>query len=159
MNDIAGLAAFVLVCLAVAGVGGVVTAGAVRTWYPGLRKPSWNPPSWLFGPVWSALYLVMAFAAWLIWRTRDVSDVTTALGLFGVQLALNLLWSLIFFGLRRPGWALGEIALLWVSIVATVLAFSMNDPIAAALLLPYLAWVTFASVLNGAIFRLNQAHS
>lgn len=159
MTDIAGLVGFLLVCTVVAGVGGVVTAGAVRTWYPNLRKPSWNPPSRLFGPVWSVLYLMMAVAAWLIWRARDVGDVTNALGLFGAQLAFNLSWSVIFFGLRKPGWALGEIVLLWLLIAATILTFSMHDPIAAALLLPYLAWVTFAAVLNNAIFRLNKRSS
>jgi len=154
-----GLVGSVLLCLLVAGAGGAVTAGAVRTWYPRLRKPSWNPPSWLFGPVWSVLYLLMAIAAWLVWRARDAGDVTIALGLFGVQLALNLSWSVLFFGLRRPAWALAEIVLLWLSIAATVAAFWDRDPIAGALLLPYLAWVAFAGVLNGAIFRLNASSS
>lgn len=159
MTDTAGLLALLLACMLVAGAGGVVTAGAVRTWYPSLRKPSWNPPSWLFGPVWSVLYLMMAFAAWLVWRARDAGDVTSALGLFGMQLALNLSWSVLFFGLRRPAWALGEIVLLWLSIAATIAAFWNHDPIAGALLLPYLVWVTFAGVLNGAIFRLNDSNS
>lgn len=159
LTDAAGLVGLLLLCALVAGVGGVVTVGAVRTWYPRLRKPSWNPPASLFGPVWSVLYLVMAIAAWLVWRARDVADVTTALGLFGLQLALNLLWSVLFFGLRRPAWALGEIVLLWLSIAATIAAFWDRDPIAGALLLPYLLWVTFAAVLNGAILRLNASSS
>jgi tryptophan-rich sensory protein len=159
MTDAAGLVGLLLLCTLVAGVGGVVTAGAVRTWYPRLRKPGWNPPSSLFGPVWSLLYLMMAVAAWLVWRARDLADVTIALGLFGLQLALNLLWSVLFFGLRRPAWALGEIVLLWLSIVATTAAFWNRDPIAGALLLPYLLWVTFAAVLNGAILRLNPSSS
>jgi tryptophan-rich sensory protein len=102
---------------------------------------------------------MMAVAAWLVWRARDLADVTIALGLFGLQLALNLLWSVLFFGLRRPAWALGEIVLLWLSIVATTAAFWNRDPIAGALLLPYLLWVTFAAVLNGAILRLNPSSS
>ncbi len=159
MTDIAGLVGFVITCFVVAAVGGAATAGAVRTWYPTLRKPSWNPPAWLFGPVWSVLYLMMAIAAWLVWRARDAGDVTIALGLFGVQLALNLAWSVIFFGLRRPAWALGEIVLLWMSIAATITAFWIHAPIAGALLLPYLAWVTFAGALNGAIFRSNRSRS
>ena len=159
MTDVAGLVGLLLLCTLVAGVGGVVTAGAVRTWYPRLRKPSWNPPSSLFGPVWSVLYLMMAIAAWLVWRARDLGDVTTALGLFGLQLALNLSWSVLFFGLRRPAWALGEIVLLWLFIAATIAAFWNRDPIAGALLLPYLLWVTFAGVLNGAIVRLNASSS
>jgi benzodiazapine receptor len=159
MTDAAGLVGLLILCTLVAGAGGVVTAGAVRTWYPRLRKPRWNPPSSLFGPVWSVLYLMMAIAAWLVWRARDVGDVTTVLGLFGLQLALNLSWSVLFFGLRRPAWALGEIVLLWLSIAATIVAFWDRDPIAGALLLPYLVWVTFAGVLNGAIVRLNASSS
>ena len=159
MVEAAGLVGFLLLCILVAGVGGVVTAEAVRTWYPSLRKPSWNPPSRVFAPVWSVLYLMMAVAAWSVWRARDASDVAIALGLFGVQLALNLSWSVIFFGLRRPAWALGEIAVLWMSIAATIAAFWIHDGIAGALLLPYLAWVTFAAVLNEAIFRLNKTPS
>jgi benzodiazapine receptor len=159
MTDAAGLIGFLLLCISVAGVGGVVTAKAVRQWYPSLRKPSWNPPSRVFAPVWSVLYLMMAIAAWLVWRARDAGDVAIALELFGLQLALNLAWSVIFFGLRRPAWALSEIVLLWISIAATLAAFWIHDPIAAALLIPYLAWVTFAGVLNGAIHRLNKTRS
>ena len=157
MTEVSGLLGFVLSCLVAAAVGGAVTAGAVRTWYPTLRKPSWNPPARLFGPVWSVLYLMMAIAAWLVWRTRDAADVRFALGLFGVQLALNVLWSVLFFGLRRPGWALVDIALLWLGIVATAVAFWPQDPLGSVLLLPYLTWVSFAAALNGSIFRLNRS--
>lgn len=157
MTDVAGLAGFLVICFVAAAVGGVATAGAVRSWYPTLRKPSWNPPAWLFGPVWSVLYLALAVAAWLVWRTREAADVGVALGLFGTQLALNVLWSVLFFGLRRPGWAVVDIALLWVAIAATAAAFWPLDPLASALLLPYLAWVTFASALNASIFQLNRS--
>ena len=156
MNDALGLIAAVLICALAAVVGGVATAGAVRTWYPTLRTPSWNPPARLFGPVWSALYLMMAIAVWLVWRTRDATNVGVALGLFAVQLALNVLWSVLFFGLRRPGGALLDIGILWIAILATVVVFWPIDPIGSALLLPYLAWVTFAAALNGSILRLNR---
>jgi len=112
LTDVAGLIVFVLICLIAAAVGGKATVGSVRTWYPGLRKPAWNPPARLFGPVWSVLYLMMAFAAWRVWLTRDATEVRSELGLFGAQLVLNVLWSVVFFGLRRPGLALLDIAIL-----------------------------------------------
>lgn len=156
MTEALGLVSALLLCALAAAVGGVVTAASVRTWYPTLRKPVWNPPARLFGPVWSALYLMMAVAVWLVWRDRDTADVATALGSFAVQLALNVLWSVLFFGLRRQGAALLEIVVLWAAILATAVAFWPIAPIGALLLLPYLAWVTFAATLNGAIFRLNR---
>ncbi len=157
MTDVAGLIGFVLICLVAAAVGGRATVASVRAWYPTLRKPRWNPPARLFGPVWSALYLMMAVAAWLVWRTRDVTDVRFAMSLFGVQLGLNVLWSIIFFGLRRPGLALVDIAFLWLAIAAATVAFWSHDPIAALLLVPYVVWVSFAAVLNLSIYRLNAA--
>jgi benzodiazapine receptor len=135
-----GLLGFVLICVLAATVGGAATVASVRTWYPTLRKPSWNPPARLFGPVWSVLYLMMAVAAWLVWRTRDALDVRSALAIFGLQLLLNVLWSVVFFGMRRPGLGLVDIALLWLAIVATTVSFWSHDPTAALLLLPYLAW-------------------
>lgn len=157
MTDVAGLIGFVLICVVAAAVGGKATVASVRAWYPTLRKPSWNPPARLFGPVWSVLYLMMAVAAWLVWRTRDVTDVRFEMGLFGVQLGLNVLWSILFFGLRRPGLALVDIVLLWVAIAATTVAFWPHDPTGALLLVPYFAWVSFAAVLNLSIYRLNAA--
>jgi translocator protein len=157
VSDIAGLVGSVLICFVAAAVGGKATIASVRTWYPTLRKPSWNPPARLFGPVWSTLYLMMAIAAWLVWRTRDTSDVGSELGLFSVQLVLNVLWSIIFFGLRRPGLALVDIGLLWIAIAATAIAFWSHDPIGALLLVPYFAWVSFAAALNLSIYRLNAA--
>ena len=156
MTDALGLIAAVLICSLAAAVGGAATAGAVRTWYPTLRKPTWNPPARLFGPVWSVLYLMMAVAVWLIWRVRDTADVRLALWLFAAQLALNVLWSVVFFGLRRPGTALVDIVVLWFAIAFTTVAFWPIDPIGSVLLLPYLAWVTFAAVLNWSIVRLNR---
>ena len=156
MTELVGLVVFLLLSFLAAGVGGAITARSVRTWYPTLHKPTWNPPSRLFGPVWSLLYLLMAIAAWLVWRGREAADVRAALALFTAQLALNVLWSFLFFGLRRPNAALIEIALLWCAIAATIAAFWPIDRSAAALLLPYLAWVGFATVLNRSIARSNR---
>lgn len=149
------LLAFLLACFAVAGVGGWFTSLGMPEWYMGLRKPSWNPPSWLFGPVWTALYLAMAVAAWLVWREAGFAGATTALSLFIVQLLLNLAWSGVFFALRAPGWALVEIFALWVTILATTALFFRHSGWAGALMVPYLLWVSFAAVLNAAIVRLN----
>jgi translocator protein len=123
-------------------------------WYAALAKPAWNPPSWVFGPVWTALYIMMGVAAWLIWdRHRTAARV--ALALFVLQLVANAAWSWLFFGLRSPALAFADIVLLWLLILATALAFRRLRPAAAALLLPYLTWVSFAAALNFAIWRLN----
>jgi tryptophan-rich sensory protein len=128
----------------------------VSTWYRTLAKPSFTPPAWVFGPVWTALYLTMAIAVWQVWLRRGFAGAPGAMAAFAVQLLLNALWSLLFFGLRRPDLALADIALLWLALVATVLTFSRVSAPAGALLLPYLAWVSFASVLNFAIWQLNR---
>jgi tryptophan-rich sensory protein len=142
--------------LAVAVVGGAATASSVGDWYDGLAKAPWNPPSWLFGPAWTVLYVLMAVAAWLVAREGvDEHDVRVALVLYGVQLALNLAWSLVFFGLRRPGFALVVIVALLVAIAATAVAFHAVSPAAAWLLAPYLAWVAFAATLNGWVALAN----
>jgi translocator protein len=150
-----GLAVALVVCFAAAGVGSVVTAPAIPVWYAGLNKPAWTPPNWLFGPVWTLLYFAMAVAAWLVWRARGFGGAAVPLGLFALQLALNPLWSFLFFGLRSPGAALFEIVLLWLSILATALAFRRASATAALLLLPYLLWVTYAAALNFQIWRAN----
>lgn len=148
------LAAFVALCAGVAGVGAAWTNRSLFDWYPRLRKPAWNPPNRVFGPVWTVLYLLMAVAAWLVWRRQGPG---WALALWGLQLALNLLWSGVFFGLRRPGWAAVEVVLFWLSIIATAIAFSPVSVVAALLLIPYVCWVAFAAVLNITIWRLNRA--
>ena len=125
-------------------------------WYATLRKPSWNPPNWIFGPVWTALYTIMAIAAWLVWKRGGFPGQRLALSLFLAQLLFNALWSPLFFGLRHPGLAFADIVLLWLALLGTVAAFWRARPIAGALLLPYLAWVTFASALNFALWRLNH---
>jgi benzodiazapine receptor len=140
----------------VAAVGGIATAGSVGDWYEGLDRAPWNPPGWVFGPAWTVLYVLMAVAAWLVAR-EGLGDqaVRTALLLYGAQLALNLGWSLVFFGLRRPGLALAVILALLVAIGATAVAFRGISSTAAWLLAPYLAWVAFAATLNAWIAFAN----
>ena len=156
LNQWAVLAGFIALCLGVGAVGGWVTAPAVRDWFPTLVKPSWNPPAWVFAPVWTTLYVMMGIAAWLVWK-RDprFSGVRLALFLFFVQLALNCLWSFLFFGARAPGLALVDIVALFVVLGLTVAAFFPHSKPAGFLLLPYLAWVGFAIALNASIWWLN----
>lgn len=124
-------------------------------WYLQLSKPSWNPPSWLFGPVWSLLYLMMGIAAWMIWSQGGRRENRLPLSLFFLQLLLNAIWSPLFFGLHRPGLALVDIALLWLVLSSTVFVFFARRKNAGRLLVPYLAWVSFAAFLNFTIWRLN----
>ncbi len=148
----------VLICEAAGGIGGIATASSVKEWYPTLNKPAFNPPSWVFGPVWTALYAMMGIAAWLVWRSGGWGrpSVRAALTLFIAQLALNAPWSWIFFGLRQPFWAFVDLVALWALIMATtVLFFRISIP-AGALMLPYIAWVSFAGLLNYFIWRLNS---
>jgi len=125
-------------------------------WYASLKKPGWNPPGWLFGPVWTALYILMAVAAWLVWRRGGWATQRRPLLLFLAQLALNAVWTPLFFGLHRPGLACSEIALLWLVIALTLAVFSRISRLAAGLLVPYLAWAGFATVLNYELWRLNS---
>lgn len=150
-------AAFVVVCFAVAGVGSLVTTPQTASggWYGTLDKPFFTPPASVFGPVWTFLYLSMAVSGWLLWRREGFSGAKAAMALFSIQLALNLLWSVIFFGLEAPGFALIEILVLWTFILLTTLAFSAVSRPAGWLLVPYLAWVTFATALNAGIWWLN----
>ena len=120
-----------------------------------IAKPSWNPPDFIFGPVWTTLFVMMAVAGWLVWKPAGFKAAVAPLTLFGIQLLLNVAWSWIFFGAHQPGWAFAEIIILWLAIVATMVAFFRCSKIAGWLLVPYLAWVSFASVLNLAIWRLN----
>ena len=149
-----GLVLAVVVCFVAAGIGSLYTTPAIPGWYASLQKPAWNPPNWVFGPVWTLLYLMMAVAAWLVWRERGFAG--GALALFAVQLALNALWSIVFFGWKRPGLALVEIFFLWAAIFATMLSFWRVSHAAGWLMWPYLLWVTFAGFLNLAIWRLNR---
>jgi len=150
-----GLVIFIVVCLGAGGLGAIATRPEIPTWYPELVKPLWNPPAYLFGPVWTTLFVMMAVAGWLVWKLRGFTQACIPLTLFGLQLLLNVAWSWIFFGYHQPGWAFVEIILLWLAILATTVAFFRSDKTAGWLMIPYLAWVTFASVLNFTIWRLN----
>ncbi len=157
MSNAIKLILSVAVPLAVGGLSGFATARGVDTWYPTLAKPSFNPPAWVFGPTWTLLYVLMGVALFLVWRQGlDTQGVKLALTVFAVQLVLNALWSIIFFGMQSPAWAFVEIILLWLAIVATLWAFWRVMPAAGWLLVPYLAWVSFAAVLNGSIWILNK---
>ena len=147
-----GLMGWLLGCFAAAALGGFFVPGE---WYASLKKPAWNPPAWVFGPVWTALYTMMAVAAWLVWKRGGFAAQRRPLLLFLAQLALNAVWTPLFFGLHWPGAAFAEILLLWLTIVATIIAFRPVNRAAALLLWPYLAWVSFAAVLNFALWRLN----
>lgn len=149
------LAMFLAICLGTAVSGAALTNLSVGDWYATLVKPSWNPPNWIFGPVWTILYIGMAIAAWLVWRKQGLAGARLPLLLFALQLFFNAAWSALFFGLRDPGLALIDIGLLWLTILATMIAFRRVSPWAAALLAPYLAWVSFATALNGAIWSAN----
>jgi benzodiazapine receptor len=146
------LIAFLAMTFVAAMSGGYFRPGQ---WYEDLRKPSWNPPNVLFPIAWTLLYAMMAVAAWIVWQKTGWPAGALAIGLWVVQLALNALWSALFFGLRRMDLALVDVVLLWVAIAATITAFWSVDPLAAWLMVPYLAWVSFAAFLNLTILRLN----
>jgi tryptophan-rich sensory protein len=148
------LIVWLVVSLAAGGVGALATRNA-REFYASLAKPAWAPPGWLFGPVWTVLYVLMGVAAWLVWRSAGWSGASGALSLFLVQLVCNAAWSWIFFAWRSGALAFADIVLLLVLIVATMLAFARVHGLAALLLLPYLAWVVFATALTFAIWRGN----
>jgi len=144
------------ICLITGGIGGAVTGPAIQAWYVNLNKPFFSPPNWLFGPVWTLLYVLMGVALYLVWINPPTGkNPHRAEMLFGVQLALNLLWSVIFFGLRNPRAAFLEIILLWGAILLTWQKFREISKTAASLLIPYLAWVSFAAILNLAVAILN----
>jgi translocator protein len=147
------LAGWLAVVFAAAAMGSFFLPGE---WYARLQKPTWNPPNWIFGPVWSALYTIMAVAAWLVWKRGGFAGQREALLLFFIQLLFNTLWSPLFFGLKQPGLAFADLLLLWLALLATVTAFWKARRLAGVMLLPYLAWVTFAGALNFAVWRLNS---
>jgi len=153
--DLIVLAFFVALCLGIGALGAAVVASSVDTWYAELAKPPFTPPDRLFGPVWTVLYVLMAIAAWRVWRATDRDTRRGPLTLFALQLALTLGWTVVFFGLQKIGAALATIVVLDVGVVVTTLAFRPIDRWAGLLMLPYLAWVAFATVLNIAIWRLN----
>lgn len=158
MNKITRILAVVLTCLAIGYLSGTVTRSGLEIWYPTLIKPSFNPPNWVFAPVWSMLYIMMGVAAGLVWDRIDFEKeaVKKALIFFIIQLALNALWSYLFFGLQNPLLAGIEIILLWLMIYETYVLFAKINKISGYLFIPYLAWVAFATVLNLSIWWLNK---
>lgn len=137
-------------------IGSIFTTPAIASWYTSLIKPSLNPPSWVFAPVWTTLFALMGVAAFFVWRKGwGRKEVKIALAIFIVQLTLNTLWSIIFFGLHSPGAAFFEIILLWLAIIVTIIAFAKISKLAAWLLAPYIIWVSFAAYLNYSIWMLN----
>ena len=153
MKSILGLAACLALCFGAAAFGAQFMPGE---WYAGLKKPAWNPPNWVFGPVWTALYTMMAVGVWLVWRRGGFAANALPLSLFLAQLVCNSLWSWMFFGRKNPGLAFADIALLWLAIAATLASFWPLQRTAAWLLVPYLVWVTFAAALNFSLWRLNH---
>jgi tryptophan-rich sensory protein len=151
------LSLFVLIAatFGASAFGALATSSSLSTWYHTLAKPAWNPPQSIFGPVWATLYLVMAIAAWLVWKRGSETEVIPAMTTYFGQLVLNVLWPLIFFGLKEPGWAIIDVLALWLAIIVAIAQFGKVSRIAAWLLAPYLAWVTFASALNITIWRIN----
>ncbi len=152
-NSYRPLLAFLLLTLGVGALGNIAVEPAIPTWYAGLNKPDFNPPSWVFAPVWTTLYILMGVAGWRVWRITGLKSVEMAF--FLVQLALNCAWSFIFFGAQQLGAALVEIVVMWLAILATLVLFWRRDRLAGLLFVPYLAWVSFATVLTHAIWRLN----
>jgi benzodiazapine receptor len=151
-----GLVVFIFICLGAGGLGAIATTPEIKGWYTTLEKPSWNPPDYIFGPVWTTLFVMMAIAAWLVWKPGGVKVVVIPMTLFAFQLVLNVSWSWIFFGMHQPGWAFIEIIVLWMFILATTVSFFRRSRMAGWLMLPYIAWVSFASVLNFTIWHLNS---
>lgn len=151
-HQLKALVIWLLVCFAAAGVGSLFPPDH---WYAELNRPTFAPPNWVFGPVWTILYVCMAISAWLVWREAALRQAPVAFALFGGQLLLNAAWSILFFGLHSPAAALADLLLLWLGIVATIFAFGRYSGTASILLVPYLAWVTFAGFLNYGFWRLN----
>lgn len=158
MNKISKILVVVVTCLVIGYFSGIVTQSAIKTWYPTLIKPSFNPPNWIFAPVWSMLYIMMGVAAGLVWGIieEEKEVVKNALVFFAIQLGLNALWSFLFFGLKNPMLAGIEIVVLWLMIYETYTKFIKINKLAGYLLIPYLLWVSFAMVLNGSIWWLNR---
>ncbi len=155
VHPILVLLGFFVLCYAVAIIGAFFTASSIPTWYAALNKPSFNPPNWIFAPVWTTLYGLMAIAAWLVWRTPRSQSRRSGLTFFAIQLILNALWTPVFFYLHRTLPALILILALWIVILLTARRFWKVDRFAAGLMIPYLLWIAFASALNYEIYRLN----
>jgi len=144
----------ILICLGAAAIGSAATIPQIDAWYTTINKPSWNPPNYVFGPVWTVLYVMMGVSLWLVWISSDAKR-WRAIALFAIQLSLNVAWSWIFFAMHSPGWAFLDIVLLWTAIAATICLFWPISKISSALLVPYFLWVSFAALLNFAIWQMN----
>lgn len=156
MNNTIRLIISLAIPLAIGGISGFFTVSGVEGWYQTINKPSWNPPNSIFGPVWTTLYILMGIALFLVWKADTSIELKKiAVALFAVQLVLNFFWSFIFFQLHQPGWALVEIIAMWVFILLTIFAFAQVNKTAAWLLVPYISWVSFATILNYTIWKLN----
>ncbi|HAI22220.1 TPA: TspO protein [Candidatus Collierbacteria bacterium] len=154
-NDLWRLLLSLVISLSAGFLGALFTTPAVQSWYLTINKPVWIPPSWLFGPVWTSLFIMMGVALYLVWSTKMSNKVRVSLKLFAAQLVLNVLWSVFFFGLGNFWLAFGEILVLWVFILVTIVSFGKVSKMASWLMVPYLLWVTFASYLNFTIASLN----
>lgn len=146
----------VVICLGAGAIGSLFTASSIPTWYTTIEKPFFNPPNWIFGPVWTLLFIMMGVALFLVWNKGwQNKKVKIAMLIFGIQFLLNILWSILFFGFLSPFYAFVEIIFLWLAILATIIYFYQISRPASWLLVPYIFWVSFASVLNFFIWRLN----
>lgn len=156
VKDVIYLGFSIFICLGAGMIGSLFTSSSIDTWYATLEKPTFNPPSWLFAPVWTALYFLMGISLFLILRQDlEKGKIKLAISFFGLQLILNALWSFLFFGLQNPFLAFIEITILWIAILITILTFYKIKKVASTLLVPYIMWVTFATILNYFIWRLN----
>ena len=157
MSNIVKAIIAIAIPLMVGATSGFFTVTGVESWYQTIQKPSWNPPGWIFGPVWTTLYVMMGIALFLVWKEDTSEELKKiAIALFAVQLTLNFFWSFIFFNQQQPGWALVEIIAMWIFILLTIFAFAQVNKTAAWLLVPYISWVSFATILNYTIWQLNR---
>lgn len=157
MNNTLRLIIAIAIPLVVGFTSGYFTITGVGSWYQTIQRPSWNPPNWIFGPVWTTLYILMGIALYLVWKADVESRIKkNAVLFFALQLTFNFFWSFIFFNRQQPGWAFAEIVVLWILILLTIFAFAKINRLAAWLLVPYIAWVSFASILNYTIWKLNS---
>ncbi|MEO5683025.1 MAG: TspO/MBR family protein [Chitinophagaceae bacterium] len=156
MSNTVKLIISIVLAVGIGSLGGIFTAPEIQSWFLHLNKPAWNPPNWLFAPVWTSLYIMMGIAFYLVWKDPSNTDSKRwAIIIFIAQFALNFFWSYIFFRQHQMGWAFVEIVVLWVAILCTIIAFSKINKTAAWLLVPYISWVSFAAVLNYTIWQLN----
>lgn len=157
MNNILKLIISLAIPLAIGATSGFFTVSGVESWFQTINKPTWNPPNWIFGPVWTTLYVMMGIAFFIIWKSEIRSELKkSAIVLFAVQLVLNFFWSFIFFNQHEIGWALVEIIIMWFFILFTIFAFGNISKTAAWLMVPYISWVSFATILNYTIWQLNK---